>query len=332
MPSHPWRTGLRDGYQSRTLGTTIGLDRTLMALCSDPQTYFVIGGWNIVNNQALILRRRSLGLPYAIWSDTPSTKHRGPFKQLFRGAFLRIAFEGAHAVLGTGRPALVRLSQMGCPPEKLFNLPYFIDLAPYESRAPAAASRAAVDRLVVVSLGRLVNQIKAHDIAIKALAISQERLRRRGFVYRIAGEGPDRSSLAGLASELGVDLEFENWLEPSDVPQFLARGDVLLHPSLHEPYGVAVLEGMAAGMAVLASDRTGAAIDRIAHGVNGLIHQAGDAVQLADQLCTVATDRQFMSQLAMSAKSTALDWPPSLALDLLRRLIHDSCGAMTIRG
>jgi glycosyltransferase involved in cell wall biosynthesis len=55
-------------------------------------------------------------------------------------------------------------------------------------------------------------------------------------------------------------------------------------PARTEPYGVSVLEAMACGAIVVASDQTAAALDRIDNGVNGFLHASNDVNGLSSRI------------------------------------------------
>src|SRR5439155_13810742 len=122
------------------------------------------------------------------------------------------------------------------------------------------------------SCGRLHHD-KGYDLSLRALADAFHG-RPTGFRYQLAGTGPEISALKQLAQSLGIanQVDFLGWLRPEDLPQFYRSIDVFVHPARTEPFGVSVLEAMASGAIVIASDQTSAAVDRIVTGENGFLH------------------------------------------------------------
>ena len=228
----------------------------------------------------------------------------------------------ADAVLGTGTPALDALRTLGAPPERLVNFPYFIDTDAY---VPAA--HRAGPELTFVSSGRL-HPDKGYDIALRALAEAY-RGAATTFRYRIAGVGPHRDELAKLARELGIAdrVDFLGWVEPAELIRVLAEADVLLHPARCEPYGVAVVEGLASGLVVIGSDATAAMLDRIRPGVNGLVHRSGDATSLAREIVRVRDDAVLRTRLAAGARAEAEAWPLARAITIVRSLCGEAQSA-----
>jgi glycosyltransferase involved in cell wall biosynthesis len=144
------------------------------------------------------------------------------------------------AVMSESHGALLRAH--GLPAGRTDTLPNFIADAGF-----AAASRAHEGRYALVA-GRLVPE-KGFDTAIRAAVAA-------GVPLVVAGEGPDEARLRQLAA--GGEVRFAGWLEPAQLAELRAGAGVILVPSQCEeacPY--AVLEGLAAGIPVLGSDRGG---------------------------------------------------------------------------
>jgi glycosyltransferase involved in cell wall biosynthesis len=101
----------------------------------------------------------------------------------------------------------------------------------------------------VLSMGRLI-RIKGFDLSIRAFAQLA-----RGFPgarMSIVGDGPLRSSLEGLAQELGVceKIDFIGHLPRADAMALMGRADVFIFPSC-EAEGMVVLEALAQGLPVV---------------------------------------------------------------------------------
>jgi glycosyltransferase involved in cell wall biosynthesis len=86
-----------------------------------------------------------------------------------------------------------------------------------------------------------------------------------------------------------------------DVAALLAAFDVLAFPSDHEPFGMAVLEAMAAGCPVVASD-SGGPREILEDGRGGVLVPTGDAPALASALLRVLADPALAGRLAEEAQ------------------------------
>jgi glycosyltransferase involved in cell wall biosynthesis len=158
--------------------------------------------------------------------------------------------------------------------------------------APAAArSQEEPGRLTVGMIGRLAPW-KGQDLFLRAFAdaFSGDDTRCVLVGAALFGEGAFEQRLGDLAQELGLDgrVEFRGFR--ADIGFELARIDILVHASIiPEPLGQVVVQGMAAGVPVVAADAGGPA-ELIAHGVSGILYPVADQVALADAMARLAGD------------------------------------------
>jgi glycosyltransferase involved in cell wall biosynthesis len=126
---------------------------------------------------------------------------------------------------------------------------------------------------------------------------------------------------------LGERVELRGFRE--NIWAELDRVDVLVLASLiPEPFGNVVVEGMAAGLAVLAPAAGGPA-EIITDGVDGLLYPMGDAVALAGRLHELATNPGLRRKLGDAGRRRAADFSPDIAaaavIELYRRVLGDRC-------
>lgn len=113
---------------------------------------------------------------------------------------------------------------------------------------------AGADDLLVVSVSRLIG-LKGVRVVIEALAGLPERVR-----YAVVGEGPEEKNLRAQAEQAGVAhrVKFMGRVRHADLPRVLSQCDLFVQPSIgEEAFGISVVEAMACGLPVLASDNGG---------------------------------------------------------------------------
>jgi glycosyltransferase involved in cell wall biosynthesis len=147
--------------------------------------------------------------------------------------------------------------------------------------------------LHVVSIGRLVS-VKGHEFLLRALARLRELDPARGYRATIAGDGPRLADHRRLAGELGLGdaVRFAGQLGREEVFGLLDSADLMCHPSLGEGTPKVLLEAMARGVPVVATD-VGGVSTVVRDGLTGLLVAPGDAEALAQAMLRVASDARL---------------------------------------
>jgi len=160
---------------------------------------------------------------------------------------------------------------------------------------------------------------KGYDVLLEALARVEVPL-----VVHLCGGG-DRSWFVARAAELGVSGRVVFVDQPADVPAELRVAQFAVHPSRTEGLSNAVLEEMAAGLPVVASD-VGGLPTLVEHGVNGLLVPPGDSVALAEALTRMVVDRGMREKMGAAARERAesFSWAACVQahLDLYEELLE----------
>jgi teichuronic acid biosynthesis glycosyltransferase TuaC len=174
---------------------------------------------------------------------------------------------------------------------------------PGADAAPAGAERHADPTLVTVAhLEPHKNQASVIR-ALAALAGRHPRLR-----YELIGKGPDRQSLEELARSLGVGhrVAFRGAMPHDTALAELARCHVHVMPSIHDAFGVAHVEAMAAGLPTIGGEGTGAA-DIAGAGEGMVLVPPGDVTALARAIERLVADPAERDRLGEAARRTASD-------------------------
>ena len=191
----------------------------------------------------------------------------------------------------------------------LYN-PVVPDIAP----APAPP-RQAVDRpLRVGVLGRLA-EWKGQHVFLKAFAKAFPDGREEAWLVGSAmfGETEYEERLRVLAATLGIADRVVWRGFRDDVDAELREVDILVHCSVTpEPFGQVVVEGMAAGLPVVAA-RAGGPLEIISHGHDGLLVEPGDADTLAEVLTMLAASPETRIALGAAARDSSRRFSPAAA-------------------
>lgn len=219
---------------------------------------------------------RLLGLPVVI------TEHNTAF---LRGIYsagtigsIKGLFERSASIIAVSRYFAERLAEIvGVEAGRIEYIPNLVDT---EFFSPlGASSKEPRGRLCMVCL---LSPKKRVELAIEALAL----LRDRGLevTLRIAGEGEEGPRLERLVAELGLGeaVSFLGRLDRAHTRDLINDSDIMLSTSEVETFGVTLIEALACGLPVLATDSGGPSSIIGAH--NGAIVPRGDAAALADAI------------------------------------------------
>jgi glycosyltransferase involved in cell wall biosynthesis len=158
----------------------------------------------------------------------------------------------------------------------------------------------------LLSVGRLIHW-KGYHLALEAFARLKSRFPQA--TYWVIGDGPERRRLAALAGRLRLrsSVRFLGSLPRGRTLAQLARGDVLVHPSLHESGGWACVEAMACGLPVVCLQIGGPAV-LISEECGILVPAAspGQAVeQMAGALEKLARDGRLRRAMGEAGRTRA---------------------------
>jgi glycosyltransferase involved in cell wall biosynthesis len=166
--------------------------------------------------------------------------------------------------------------------------------------SPVSASSNGAVKLVTVS--HLVAR-KRHEVVLRAMAMLDPKRRPE---YLVIGEGPCRSGLERLAAELGVAdrVRFVGQLPNPEAVARAAACDLFVMPGVEEPFGVAYVEAMAAGLPAIGSRGEGGPEDIAAAGEGMLLVEPDDAAGLASLIDRLSADRDELRRLGAVARET----------------------------
>ena len=225
------------------------------------------------------------------------------------------------AITADLRRALIELGQ---PPERITVIPNMVRV-PDEGGLRPGRGLPGAPEAVIGAMGRFVAK-KGFAPFLRALAL----LRARGHVFHavLGGTGEEEAALCASARELDLEaaVEFPGWVQ--DREAFFRRLDVFCVPSLHEPFGIVVVEGFAHARAMVVTDSEGPR-EIAAHGQTALVVPRDDPERLADALATLLENPELRVRLATAAYGEARR---TYDLPVVGRRISDLVGSVVGRG
>jgi len=154
----------------------------------------------------------------------------------------------------------------------------------------------------IINIARITHRKKGQDVLIRALKECKDKGMQ--FTCSFAGGVYDEESfeyLKKLVEDSGLASEVAFLGNREDIPELLAQSDLFILPSRYEGMPVSLLEAMAAGVPVIASNISGSA-DLINHGENGLLFESENHLDLTGKILFLYNNRWVMCSLAKSAQ------------------------------
>ena len=206
------------------------------------------------------------------------------------------------AHIGVSEGVKERLIELGFPAEKCVAIPNGIDLQKFPASLLPVQWSAREPALLMAS--RFARQ-KDHETLINALYV----LRQRGIVPQVylAGSGSARlrQKVQQQVAKLGLSEQVVFLGNVSDLPQRLAHVQICVLSTHWEGMPLALVEGMAAGCACIASHVVGAK-EVFRDGVEGMIVPHADAQALAQAIQELLADQARAQALGQAARNRAL--------------------------
>lgn len=145
--------------------------------------------------------------------------------------------------------------------------------------------------------------IKGLDYLIKAMPIVLAKNPDTRLLMTCRGEYEEH--IRNLILKMGIhdNVDFIGFIEGKEKDVLMCICDVFCMPSLYESFGIAILDVMQYGTAVVASD-TGGIIEIIENGKNGLLCKPKDHVQLAESINALLEDTELNRRIGAAGKSS----------------------------
>ncbi|MCI0473305.1 MAG: glycosyltransferase family 4 protein [Ignavibacteria bacterium] len=163
------------------------------------------------------------------------------------------------------------------------------------------------DSFIILYVGRF-DKRKGIFIAIEAFSKIMNRF-PNALLY-VVGKGPLEKEARAYAQNLGLGsrCQFFGYVTREDLPRFYRTGDIYVSPALGgEAQGIVLLEAMACGKTVVASD-IGGYQEVIEDGKNGILFEQGSAEDLALKIGRVIFDESLRHTLEINARARAEEY------------------------
>jgi glycosyltransferase involved in cell wall biosynthesis len=156
---------------------------------------------------------------------------------------------------------------------------------------------------MIAHVARL-DALKDHITAIRAFRLIRDKLPQARLL--VVGDGAERQAIESQIAESKLQGAVILAGLRRDVPRLLSACDIVWLTSLSEGIPLTLIEGMAAGLPVVAT-RVGGVVEVVEDNVTGLLAPAGNSKAIAAAALRLATDGSLRRRLALAGRRRAQD-------------------------
>ncbi len=265
------------------------------------------------------LARLFQGIPLVV---TPHSDPGRPSlaKRFFDFVVPALTLRPAQRVIALTRVEAEYLRGLGVAEERIRVIPNGVNLGEFEGMGPRLRPGGPPTLLFV---GRCYPQQKGLEYLVRAMALLPPHA---GARLRIVGEDWGGAAQAlSLARALGVGdrVTYSGPLGRGELLQAYAEADILVLPSLFEPFGIVLLEAMATGLPVVAS-RVGGVPEVMEDGKTGFLVQPGNARALAEALDLLLSDPALRRRMGRAGRIRAAEYSWDRILPQVLDVYHEA--------
>ncbi len=239
------------------------------------------------------VRRALPGVPLVVSAhggDVLATPHRSAYAR----RIVAKAFAHAQLVLANSAGTEARARALGATTTTIVHL---------GTDLPATPPPRTATSPTIVTVGHLVARKHHADViqAVAHLIPTHPDLR-----YVIVGDGPERSNLEAVATQLGIagHIDFTGQLPPAEARTRAAQTDLFVLPSTDEAFGVAYIEAMAAGIPAIGCEGEDGPTEIAAYGPGLLQVPPHNPKALAATIGALLADADRRTTLGAAARQT----------------------------
>lgn len=207
------------------------------------------------------------------------------------------AFRLCDRVTCNSRAAARRLLEWGLRERKVVVIPNALPDEAFAQTAPAIPRLSGLVRVGLIA--RMNAASKGHAVFLRAAPRLAARFPKVEFL--LVGDGPLRAELERMAGSLGLGRRVRFLGERHDIPAFLASIDISVLPSSSESLSNTILESMAAGVPVIATN-VGGNPELVRHGETGLLFPPGNEDKFVEALEHLLTRPELRTEYGLRAR------------------------------
>lgn len=181
--------------------------------------------------------------------------------------------------------------------KKFFIVPFGVDLNLFRKREKVENNNTKV----LIGIVKSLKSVYGIEYAIEAMKILKDKENK--YIMEIYGDGDEKEKLQKLINEyqLNDSVILKGKVENKEVPKILTKFDIFCMTSIEESFGVALIEAMAVGVPVIASNANGF-LEVTNNGETAVIFEKKNPIELANKIEGLINDKKKMKELSIAGR------------------------------
>lgn len=274
-----------------------------------------VHGYNLPGHWLAFMACRAQDIPIILRGESELMFDRAWWRRSLKRMAFGWLFPRVSAFLYIGSLNRDFYRHYGVPERKLYPMLYGIDNRRVQGADEAerlswrrqVRERLGIPETSIVFINHSKHRLpKRPADVVRAFALLDPRT---DTVLILVGDGDQRTQVDAACSELQpghrvIRLGFQPYEE---LPKLLAAADVLAFAS-EENWGMAVNEGLAAGLAILCSDKVAGCLDMVDDGENGYIFESRNQADLADKMNRLLSNPSLLDTMRRASRLKSMNF------------------------
>lgn len=280
----------------------------------------VIYGWNY-DSHLKVLKYFKNKVPIYFRGDSHLINNKLSIRTFIRKVYLSYIYKHIDFAIAVGVNNKKYYKWAGLKNKQILFAPHAIDNKKFEITDSKKVSSIRTDLnipddyTIFLYCGSFEDRKRVSDLILAKSKLSNEKCS-----LVIVGAGKNDTFLFDLANQQNdKNIHFIGFVNQSELPSYYALSDVFVLPSEIETWGLVINEAMAAGLAIIASDKVGAADDLVTN--NGFQYKCGSISDLLEKMLKLINDRKLLESFKNQSKINISNWSMDAQVNCFIRIL-----------